>query len=143
MELEENIRRKDLTRYERSRAMVQAKEVAAEVDKRAAELVPKLGSNPGPGRPDSPGSTLRAAERLGVPRQSLERAEQHVAVEKYPEVNDEPQSVAITYAKAVEAEPELRQPDVPPRCHHRSVALQYEPHTNRGGRSWADSRHTE
>lgn len=52
IELEENVRRKDLTEYERSRQMVALAQVAAEIDR--AEFRAPDAHNPG--RPEQPGS---------------------------------------------------------------------------------------
>lgn len=121
IELEENIRRKDLNEYERSKALVHLVETAAEVVKDNAELLPKSGSN-SRGRPVDPTSDKRIAEVIGVPNQSINQARQHVAaVEAFraavPAIVDVPKSVAVDYARTVEEFPELspqQSPGLPP-----------------------------
>lgn len=57
-----------------------------------------------PGRPPEPGSLRRVADRLGVDKKEISDARQHVAaVEEYPELEDQPQSVAIAAAKAIDS----------------------------------------
>ena len=109
IELAENLDRKDLTPYERSRNVVALVEVAAEVDK--ADFRTNSVRNDGPGRPTEPGSLRRVSERTGVPVNTIKTARQHVAaVETYPELVNEPQSVAIAAAKAVTALPQEERP---------------------------------
>lgn len=83
IELEENVRRKDLTEYERSK---KTKELA-EVAKKVAETE-LCGSDPHKskrrGRPKE-ASRRTAAERTGVDEATIRHAEDHVAAgEKYP-----------------------------------------------------------
>jgi len=81
IELEENIQRKDLTEYERSKKTMELAEVAQEI---AAKEV--LGSAPKKGRPTKgKASQAAAAERIGVDQKTVSRAEEHVAAaERYP-----------------------------------------------------------
>lgn len=103
IELAENLDRKDLTAIERSRKLVELAEVAADVDRSELRSEPDRKSS---GRPIEAGSDRRVADRLGVPKTSIVEARQHVAaIEEYPELADEPQSVAIAAAKAVAALP--------------------------------------
>lgn len=76
IELAENLNRKDLTAYERSRTLAALAETAAEIDR--SEFRPESGRN-SDGRPSEPGSLRRVSERLGVPRQTLNDATRHVA----------------------------------------------------------------
>ena len=84
IELEENLRRKDLTPFERARTLVQRAEVVREIA--AEQLVPDSGTNSaGPGRPPNPSSEKRVAERMGVPRATLQEAKAHVeTAEAFP-----------------------------------------------------------
>lgn len=112
IELEENLHRKDLTAYERSRTLVQLAETAAEVDRASFVRTPHETT----GRPEAPGSLRRVSERTGVPVKTLHDAAAHVAaVEAHPQLATEPQSVALDYARAVKEQPELAGADVPPR----------------------------
>lgn len=75
IELEENLRRKDLTPTERSRTIVQLAETAAEIDRQ--EFRPDSGRNSG-GRPAEPGSLRAVSERTGIPRSTIQEAKAHV-----------------------------------------------------------------
>lgn len=102
IELEENVRRKDLTPYERSKDVVALAEVAAKV------LVQHTKTpNPKGGRPPKAGVSLQdVATRIGVPRETVDKARQHVAaVTKYPELaaHGIPQKDAITISKSLDA----------------------------------------
>lgn len=108
IELEENLQRKDLTPYERSRELVKLAETAAKVDKRESETMPNVGRVSKRGPRPLPGSEVRAAERIGVPRQTIQVAKQHVAaVEEFPELAAIPtQKDALTIAKNLRNLPE-------------------------------------
>jgi ParB-like chromosome segregation protein Spo0J len=85
IELEENLRRKDLTAYERSKTLADRADIAREVagtEGRTESVRPS--GQAWAARPDS----YRAvSERIGVPVQTIRDAEQHVAaVAKYPEL---------------------------------------------------------
>lgn len=98
IELEENARRKDLTPYERSKTLVRLAETAKTVLKEQAEFRPDSGRN-SMGRPPEPASERAVAERIGVPRQTIQKAQQHVAAaEKYPEL----QAPTVTQQAATE-----------------------------------------
>ncbi len=83
IELEENVRRKDLTEYERSKVTRELADTAKEVE--ADGVLPTVGKK-GRGRPPKNGVPLEAvARRTGIPRQTIQRAEAHVeAAEKFP-----------------------------------------------------------
>lgn len=88
VELEENLRRKDLTPFERSKGTVKLAETAKKVAKAEAQqngdLLPHLGRK-SRGRPREPGSGPDLAERTGIPRATTEKATQHVATaEAFP-----------------------------------------------------------
>lgn len=88
IELEENLRRKDLTPFERSKTLAKQAEVAAEVLREESEPrgIPfKLNENPGPGRPSKVDAKVRIAERIGVAQSEVTKAEQHVeTAEQFP-----------------------------------------------------------
>lgn len=85
LELEENLRRKDLTAYERSKNLVELATVAEEVDRETGEIRAESAHNPQGGRPAEPGSTRRVADRIGVPDTTIREAKKHVAAaESYP-----------------------------------------------------------
>jgi uncharacterized protein YerC len=105
IELEENLRRKDLTAIERSKTMVQLVEVARQVAETCTDSVQV--SKPARGPALSPGSYRDVSQRTGIPVASIQRAEQHVeAVERYPELEAKPQSEAIQTAKVFDNLPE-------------------------------------
>lgn len=111
VELEENLRRKDLTEYERSKTMVRLAETTAEVLLDESEFLPSVGKNPMGGRPPKPDAEQRIAARLGIPQQTLNDAKQHVAaVEEFPVLKDLPKTNAIETAKALrQLPPEKRE----------------------------------
>jgi len=89
IELEENIRRKDLTTYELSKQIVELATVAAKIIDDSLSTVdnestPAKRKKGGQGKP---ASAKKIAEKIGVPRKTNERAKQHVAaIAKYPEL---------------------------------------------------------
>ena len=95
LELEENIRRKDLTEYEKNKTIgeyvtaVKEELEAAAADK---ELRPDSGQNHKGGRPSQAASTRKVAERTGIPRQTAEKARSHVeTVDVFPFMQSWPQ----------------------------------------------------
>lgn len=85
IELEENLRRKDLTPYERSKTMVERATVAAEALRGEAEFSSHSDENSREGRPSKPDARDKVASRIGIPGTTLTKAEQHVAAaEAYP-----------------------------------------------------------
>lgn len=104
IELEENLRRKDLTEAERSRTLVRLVEAAREVAETCTESVQV--SKPTRGPSVTSGSYRDISQRTGVPVATIRDAEQHVAaVERYPELEPLPQSTAIKSAKELDAAP--------------------------------------
>ena len=105
IELSENLQRKDLTRYEQSKATI---ELAA-VGERLESISPKSGKKDPRGRKPKDGAPKQAvADRIGIPRQTIEIAEQHVtAVERHPFMGapDWTQQRAIKVAKTLDALP--------------------------------------
>lgn len=104
IELEENIRRKDLTALELSKHLVALAETAAEVLATSAKTKTKGG------RPTNLAvSETIISERIGVPRRTINEAQRHVAaVNKYPELASiiPTQKDTITVAKNLDALPE-------------------------------------
>lgn len=88
LELEENLLRKDLTAYERSRNLTDLATAAEAVDRETGEITLSDSDRVSAGRrgPDQvPGSSTRVSERLGVPRTTINEAKKHVAAaESYP-----------------------------------------------------------
>ena len=76
MELEENIRRKDLTEYEKNKAMVEYVEAVKEALEEGADLLPESG-NKSRGRPEKVASQAKVAERTGIPRSTAVEARSH------------------------------------------------------------------
>lgn len=107
IELEENDFRLDLSAYERSKnlkelAETAAKNIAAEFSELSSE-----NSKSGRGRPQSPVSDEKVAERTGKSRTAIRKAKEHFdAVESHPELKDVPtQKDAIETGKALDALP--------------------------------------
>lgn len=97
LELEENLRRKDLTPAERSQKMAEQADVAERVDRRTGEIfspeqtsedndirVPSTQKSER-GRPSEPGSLRRVADMIGVSEGAIRKARRHVDVaDRYP-----------------------------------------------------------
>lgn len=97
IELDENVRRKDLTAYERSKFVTELVDTAKES---ITGTLPDSGrvSRRGPA-PDLT-SDRRIAERVGIPQQTIQEARQHVAaVEAHPEMADWPQRQVLDYVR--------------------------------------------
>ncbi|HCC32631.1 MAG TPA: hypothetical protein DEQ28_01835 [Clostridiales bacterium] len=91
IELEENLRRKDLTPYERSRCRVEQADVAARIlrsqaeTEREADFRSESDRKSERGRPAKPDAAERVAERIGISKGGLIQAEQHVSLaDHYP-----------------------------------------------------------
>lgn len=98
LELEENIRRKDLTSLERSKNLVELAEIKeSELAKKKyfADSAKKL-----PGQPIKINGLKQVAEEIGVPIKTLHDAKQHVkAVEEFPRLGELPKYQAMETAK--------------------------------------------
>lgn len=149
IELEENIRRKDLTEAEKSKNLVELAEIKGEELREYDKASPtdiqspsdqkpneqqsevfcegrkKVGGEQSEvfaearqkliGRPSKPDSEAKIAEAIGVPRQTLLDARQHVAaIDKYPELEPLPKMQAIQTAKQLDQIPEEQRADVIP-----------------------------
>jgi ParB-like chromosome segregation protein Spo0J len=103
IELEENLRRKDLTENELSRNLVELAEIKAEEfrsnsDQNYLEIKRPIG------RPAKPDSLQKIAESIGIPKTTLIEAKQHVeAIDKYPELKEVPKMQAIDTAKKLDS----------------------------------------
>lgn len=111
LELEENIRRKDLTELEKSKNLVELAEIKERELKERTENEFCTDSVRKIGRPKEAASLGSIASEIGIPKQSLYDAQQHVkAVEEYPELEEIPKYKAIKTAKELqEAPPENRE----------------------------------
>lgn len=119
VELEENLRRKDLTPYERSRTLADLAQLAREQAK-SEPISPPMGAKVG--RPVEAGSTRDVSERIGVPDTTIQKAETHVATaDTYPEFK-QPQWNQATVLHARKALAKLPEEDRP-----RAVAFVDEP----------------
>ena len=74
LELEENIRRKDLTEYEKNKAMVEYVEAVKEETCSESEQV----STPNRGPSRTPGSYRDIEQRTGLPASTVKEAQSHV-----------------------------------------------------------------
>jgi ParB-like chromosome segregation protein Spo0J len=116
IEIEENVRRKDLTAAERSKTLVDLAEFAAEVLRETVreDSLPESGNESSLGKRKSggqqkPDSEKKVSDRIGVPQQTINDAKHHVsAFNKYPELAGPgiPQKEAITIARNLDALPE-------------------------------------
>lgn len=108
IELEENLRRKDLTEYERSRTIVALVETAKEI----AKTCPTVGqvSKPARGPTRTPGSQRDIETRTGISDTTADRAEQHVATaEAIPALQgpEWKQSYVLSLRENLESLPEM------------------------------------
>lgn len=108
IELEENLQRKDLTPFERSKQISALAQTAEKIiSSSLAHDGPPPEEKPKEGRPETAGNERKVAERTGIPRATIQRAKEHVAaVEKYPELESETQKGAITAARHLDKMPE-------------------------------------
>lgn len=116
LELEENLRRKDLTAYEKSKNIMELVEVAEEVDRETGEVTrsdSEQVSKRGPVQ--TPGSIRRTAERIGIPTTTIHEAKKHVAAaERYPMLQrpEWNQSKALEVERTLNTVPEEDRPAV-------------------------------
>lgn len=113
IELEENLRRKDLTEYERSKTLKARVEVAREIAETCAESAQVSRPARGPAR--TPGSVRDLEERTGIPQSTLRKAEQHVqTVEEFLPTNGPawPQYHVLEARSHLERIPEPERPKV-------------------------------
>lgn len=115
IELEENLRRKDLTAYERSKVIVERVKIAREIAKEEAKTCGESlqVSRPVRGPARTPGSARDIEERTGIPTKTATEAEQHVATaETYPFMQkpDWKQYHVLEAKEAIEKIPEEERP---------------------------------
>lgn len=106
LELEENIRRKDLTELEKSKNLVELAEIKEQElkEKLSTESVDKYKREAH--RPINPVSIQNISKELGTPVQTLKDAKQHVkAVEEFPPLENLPKYQAIETAKELRKAP--------------------------------------
>jgi hypothetical protein len=107
IELEENLRRKDLTEYEKSRDLVKLVEVVKEITKEENVCVLRTQTPVNQKGVTIPGSYRDIANKTGLPEGTIREAEKHVkAVESYPELRELPKKETIQAAKKLDAMPE-------------------------------------
>jgi ParB-like chromosome segregation protein Spo0J len=111
IELEEDLRRKDLTPYERSKARDElAKAVAArllQASQASEELSGNADENSPRGRPPKVDADEKVAAEMGISQGTLSDAKRHVAaVARYPELKRMTLHGALTTAKELDAAPD-------------------------------------
>ena len=114
LELEENLRRKDLTAHERSKNTVELAQAAEHVDRETGEISTESAGK-SRGRPPVPGSKERVSERIGIPVSTINDAKKHVAAaEKYTFLQgpDWKQYRAMEVAEALDKLPEDERDDI-------------------------------
>lgn len=115
LELEENIRRKDLTKLEQSKNLVELaelkeqelkeKEYFSESEKKSNAIKPNCAESAHLNNPNRVGIRTIAKE-IGVPPKTLHDAKQHVkAVEEFPPLENLPKHEAIETAKELRKAP--------------------------------------
>ncbi len=128
LELEENIRRKNLTSYEMNKTIgeyVAAVKEELEAEAADKELRPESGQNQKQaGRPSQAASTRKVAARTGIPRQTAEKAQFHVeTADAFPFMQSWPQYQVLEAREQVAGIPVaeyprittlLDQPSIPP-----------------------------
>jgi hypothetical protein len=113
IELEENLRRKDLTEYERSRNLVQLADTVTEMLTAEAELSGVIPDKPRRGRPRKPTAKDAVAERLGVDRGTVDNAQAHVeTADAYPFMQTWKQYQVLEAHEALEQIPEPERPEL-------------------------------
>jgi hypothetical protein len=113
IELEENLRRKDLTDYERSRTLVVLAQTAREIAEAQTKTCPESGqvSKPARGPSRTPGSIREVSDRIGRPRSTIHEAEQHVTTaDTYPVMQTWPQYHVLEAKSHLEKLPEEERP---------------------------------
>ncbi|MDQ3542035.1 MAG: ParB N-terminal domain-containing protein [Chloroflexota bacterium] len=121
IELEENLRRKNLEPHERSKFRMAVKEQAA------SSLIGNTVSNndqePRRGRPKSSEPSSRdVGSKAGVSHVTVQKAAKHVAaVERYPFMKRWPQAHALAASKALDALPESKREEIIPHIQSTSA----------------------
>jgi len=107
LELEENIRRKDLTELEKSKNLVELAEIKEQEIKKNLKVMADSAKTNSGGRPPASGVALKdIADNIGVSRETLRDARQHVkAVEEFPLLESLPKYQAMETAKELRKAP--------------------------------------
>lgn len=115
IELEEDLRRKDLTPHERSKTIADFADAARQIAEAEAETCSGseqvFRTQRGPAR--TPGSLRDIAERTGIPTTTIHHARAHVAAaERYPELSlpHIPQDHALAIAASLDNLPDDERP---------------------------------
>lgn len=110
IELEENTKRKALTEFEASKNLMELANATKEVLREEFLLPSSNNSSEHAGRPQTPDSEEKVAERLGISRPALNEAKRHVAaVEQFPALEALPKKEAIKTAKDSEKAEQYQQ----------------------------------
>lgn len=110
IELEENIRRKDLTPLEHSKSIVTRAEIASRKARKTLSPADRVSGTRGPKA--DPGADVNIADEVGVVQPTISNARAHVAaVERYPELAGASQREAIQTAKALDSLPPEERPE--------------------------------
>jgi len=111
LELEENIRRKDLTEYEKSKDMVELVQAVKEQIKEEFACANSAQAPTNIKGITVPGSYRDISQRIGIPQSTIRAAEKHVqVVEKYPDLKTFPKDNAIKVAQKLdEMSPPIRE----------------------------------
>lgn len=105
LELEENIRRKDLTALERSKNLVELAEIKEQELKEKEYFAESAKKSRG--QPPKVNGLKQVSEEIGVPIKTLHDAKQHVAaVNEFPALESFPKHEAIETAKELRQAPE-------------------------------------
>lgn len=107
LELEENIRRKDLTELEKSKNLVELAEIKEQEIKKNLKVMADSAKTNSGGRPPASGVALKdIADNIGVSRETLRDARQHIkAVEEFPLLESLPKYQAMETAKELRKAP--------------------------------------
>lgn len=108
LELEENIRRKDLTELEKSKNLVELAEIKEQELKDKEYFADSAKKSRG--QPPKVNGLKQVSEEIGVPIKTLHDAKQHVkAVEEFPPLENLPKYQAIDTAKKLRNAPQEEQ----------------------------------
>lgn len=112
IELEENLRRKDLTEFEQSRILLERADVVTRVISEESDLFPATG-NKSRGRPREIAPRSVVAERMGVSDSTIARAEHHVdAATSYPFMQGWKQYEVLEARETLDDLPDYERPRV-------------------------------
>lgn len=128
LELEENVRRKDLTEYEKDKNLKELAQVVREQAIDESACVPGTQATRNVKGVKVPGSYRDISERIGIPEGTIREAEKHVAaVDKHPELKDLPKKDAIREAKELDEKPKIPTRDDIRMVHRYTEVVQKYP----------------